>query len=71
MAIIQLTSMLGRFRSFPIYLTSEADSPRKRDFAFVWMSKKGDEEKAIKGCNGRTVQAGLATRGKEIRIINM
>jgi nucleolar protein 4 len=38
--------------------TSEADSPRKKGFAFVWMSKKGDAEKAIAGCNGRTVRAG-------------
>jgi nucleolar protein 4 len=32
----------------------------KKGFAFVWMLSKQDAVKAIEGCNGRTVKAGLA-----------
>ncbi|EMD36535.1 hypothetical protein CERSUDRAFT_106374 [Gelatoporia subvermispora B] len=34
--------------------------PRRRGFAFVWMLSKKDAEKALEGCNGMTVQAGMA-----------
>ncbi|KAJ7090185.1 hypothetical protein B0H15DRAFT_938853 [Mycena belliarum] len=41
----------------------EADVPgpaRTKGYAFVWMLSKKDAERAIEGCNGMTVRAGLA-----------
>lgn len=34
--------------------------PRMRGFAFVWMMSKKDAERAIEGCNGTTMRAGMA-----------
>ncbi|KAK7023842.1 ribosome biogenesis [Favolaschia claudopus] len=34
--------------------------PRTKGYAFVWMLSKKDAERAIEGCNGMTVRAGLA-----------
>jgi nucleolar protein 4 len=33
---------------------------QNRGFAFVWMLSKKDAEKALEGCNGKTIRAGLA-----------
>lgn len=34
--------------------------PRTRGFAFVWMMSKKDAERAIEGCNGTIMRAGMA-----------
>jgi nucleolar protein 4 len=40
---------------------TEAPAPaRTKGYAFVWMLSKKDAERAIEGCNGLTVRAGLA-----------
>ncbi|KAJ7470400.1 hypothetical protein FB451DRAFT_1253606 [Mycena latifolia] len=40
---------------------TEAPGPaRTKGYAFVWMLSKKDAERAIEGCNGMTVRAGLA-----------
>lgn len=39
---------------------SERKKPRIKGFAFVWMLSRKDAEKAMDGCNGRVVQAGMA-----------
>ncbi|KAI0916243.1 hypothetical protein AcW1_009926 [Taiwanofungus camphoratus] len=36
--------------------------PRTKGFAFVWMLSRKDAEKAMEGCNGMTVQPGMAER---------
>lgn len=33
---------------------------QNKGFAFVWMLSKKDAEKALEGCNGKTIRAGLA-----------
>jgi nucleolar protein 4 len=33
---------------------------RNKGFAFVWMLSKKDAEKALEGCNGKAIRAGLA-----------
>ncbi|KAF8185003.1 hypothetical protein K438DRAFT_1837253 [Mycena galopus ATCC 62051] len=40
--------------------TEEPGPARTKGYAFVWMLSKKDAEKAIEGCNGMTVRAGLA-----------
>ncbi|KAL6300364.1 hypothetical protein BKA93DRAFT_536324 [Sparassis latifolia] len=35
---------------------------RIKGFAFVWMLSRKDAEKAMEGCNGMTIQAGMAER---------
>ncbi|KAJ7105735.1 hypothetical protein C8R43DRAFT_1140711 [Mycena crocata] len=40
--------------------TAELGSVRTKGYAFVWMLSKKDAERAIEGCNGMTVRAGLA-----------
>ncbi|OCH90226.1 RNA-binding domain-containing protein [Obba rivulosa] len=41
---------------------AEKRKPRRRGFAFVWMLSRKDAEKALEGCNGMTVQAGMAEK---------
>ncbi|KAJ7702426.1 hypothetical protein B0H17DRAFT_1176243 [Mycena rosella] len=40
--------------------TEEPGPARTKGYAFVWMLSKKDAERAIEGCNGMTVRAGLA-----------
>ncbi|KAF7359430.1 Ribosome biogenesis [Mycena sanguinolenta] len=40
--------------------TEEPAPARTKGYAFVWMLSKKDAERAIEGCNGLTVRAGLA-----------
>ncbi|KAJ6500383.1 hypothetical protein C8R45DRAFT_1210184 [Mycena sanguinolenta] len=40
--------------------TEEPGPARTKGYAFVWMLSKKDAERAIEGCNGLTVRAGLA-----------
>ncbi|KAJ7756779.1 hypothetical protein DFH07DRAFT_868169 [Mycena maculata] len=40
--------------------TEEPVPARTKGYAFVWMLSKKDAERAIEGCNGMTVRAGLA-----------
>ncbi|KAJ6618251.1 hypothetical protein B0H10DRAFT_2029966 [Mycena sp. CBHHK59/15] len=40
--------------------TEESGPVRTKGYAFVWMLSKKDAERAIEGCNGMTVRAGLA-----------
>ncbi|KAJ7184156.1 hypothetical protein C8R46DRAFT_451512 [Mycena filopes] len=40
--------------------TEEPGPVRTKGYAFVWMLSKKDAERAIEGCNGMTVRAGLA-----------
>ena len=40
--------------------TAAVRKPRTKGFAFVWMLSKKDAEKAIEGCNGTVLRAGMA-----------
>jgi len=40
--------------------TAVVRKPRTKGFAFVWMLSKKDAEKAIEGCNGTVLRAGIA-----------
>lgn len=39
---------------------AERPPMKNRGFAFVWMLSKKDAERALEGCNGKTIRAGLA-----------
>ncbi|KIK63291.1 hypothetical protein GYMLUDRAFT_83840 [Collybiopsis luxurians FD-317 M1] len=39
---------------------SESKKARSRGFAFVWMMSKKDAERAMEGCNGKVLRAGMA-----------
>ena len=40
--------------------SGERKKPRIKGFAFVWMLSRKDAEKAMEGCNGRIIRAGMA-----------
>uniref|UniRef100_A0A0W0FWT2 RRM domain-containing protein n=1 Tax=Moniliophthora roreri TaxID=221103 RepID=A0A0W0FWT2_MONRR len=40
--------------------SSPKKRPRTRGFAFVWMLSRKDAERALEGCNGLTIHAGMA-----------
>ncbi|KAJ7074374.1 hypothetical protein C8F01DRAFT_1010671 [Mycena amicta] len=40
--------------------TAEPALPRTKGYAFVWMLSKKDAERAMEGCNGITISAGIA-----------
>ncbi|EPQ51443.1 hypothetical protein GLOTRDRAFT_81029 [Gloeophyllum trabeum ATCC 11539] len=46
--------------TLPMTEAKEGEQPRPKGFAFVWMLSKKDAEKAMEGCNGLKVRAGMA-----------